>query len=86
MHWGFLATGKSALAVVLFLQVLCLLSQGSTAKGRQSSRRGIDPQGFVRGDPGGGVGEAEQHECQGVSEIGVEEVEEENSKDDYMTG
>ena len=34
----------------------------------------------------GGVGEVGQDECQGVSEIGVEEVDEENSKDDCMNG
>ena len=36
------------------------------------------------GDPEGGVDEVGQEECQGVSEISVEEVDEGNSKDDCM--
>ena len=56
----------------------------SVAKGPRSSLRGIDPQGFVLGGPGGGVEEVGQDECQGV-EKNVEEVEERNSKDDCMT-
>ena len=44
------------------------------------------PQGSVLGGPEGGVEEVGQDECPGVSEIGVEEVDEENSKDDCMNG
>ena len=42
-------------------------------------------QGFVLGGAEGGVEEVGQDECQGV-EINVEDVEEENSKDDGMVG
>ena len=57
----------------------------SVTRGPRSSFRGIDLQGVVLGGPEGGVVEVGQDECQGV-EIDVEEVEEENSKDDCMNG
>ena len=43
------------------------------------------PQVFVLGSPEGGVEEVGQDECQGL-DINVEEVDEENSKDDCMNG